>query len=49
MNSELLIELKNINLERNDSMLNLGKVAKVEKFRNFYFRAQHVYTWDLVS
>ena len=29
MSSELLTELKNINLERNDIMLNLGKVAKV--------------------
>ena len=37
MNSEPMIEFKNINLERNDSMLNLGKVAKVEKFRNFDF------------
>ena len=37
MSSELLIELKNINLERNDSMLNLGTVAKVEKFKNFHF------------
>ena len=37
MSSELLTELKNIKLERNDSMLNLDKLAKVEKVQKLSF------------